>query len=305
MQVGIIADSHINSKLYGRYKDNVNLFSKYQLEAFEWVLQQYKDMGVKTVISCGDLFDTVNVDPYFLLRVSELVKDFNFITIAGNHEVNSFYIRNEMYNCNLLQAQAIITKTKMSIGGVNFVFAPWGEVVDEGDLEDGKNVLIAHGLVRDYGYDEDTIKNMDLFNLVIAGHRHIPEEFCEGKTRYLVPGSMSEYACPTAFVPKYWVLDTDDLSYEGYEIENNVRTIWATSEDDLKDIDLSHKLVVYSSELDMSKIDKYNEQCLNFKYAYNKKEKAEKPPQIVADFWADVKKNKPEWLEEFQEKVKE
>lgn len=323
MKICIMSDTHLSAQLYTKMdqETGLNRFLVRQFESLEWVVNYLKKNNIDTIIHSGDVFDSPRVTAYPIKRTRELFSNFDVYAIKGNHDDSNFFHDNEMSALDLIDINAINKPCSKVIGGINFVFIPWGYDIDTSLKRDGmKNVLVAHGFPRDYfgdnsivDKDNDTgglISNKSLeFDMVITGHYHVIDEFKQGNTVFLNPGSMSEYSSGDFNGASIWILDTDNLTYERVEIPCAIRLVKSTPKDVndyLSSIDKEniYRVSLFSkSIIDRKILYKARKIALDIQFKLIEDSKPEQEQvEKVDGFWDYVSKNS-NYKEEFQTKL--
>lgn len=332
MKIAIISDTHFGGSRYSKtdHSNGLNRFITKQFETMEWIQKQLLDKGITTIIHGGDLFDYHQVTVNTLYTVRDLLAPFDVYAVKGNHDDSSFLHEHEISALDLVNINHVYnTPGNEIIGGVNFVFSPWGYEIEEQRIKkDMKNVLVAHGYPKQYitAYKNDNEESYrshneggvlssksELFDLIITGHYHIADEFSVKNAKYLNPGSISSFADCKDHRPSYWILDTDDLSYERFYIDEDHTTIIHTIDTDdpdaiLDKIKSEGKEHIYRIKTDRvpdrKKFLRASKVALDIQLKTDIKTDKEKSVSID-EFWDYVDKKKPTYSKEFKKKLEE
>lgn len=312
MRIAIITDTHLSAQKYNKVnkKTGVNKFFERQFASLEWVLNYLKEHNIDTIIHAGDLYDSSKVTVYPIERTKKMFADFNVYAIKGNHDDNNFLHANKLSALNLTDIHAINEPCKKEIDGINFVFTPWGYHVKKEMIEKGKyNVLIMHQHPKEYVHEKEEIFKANyeaskMFDLVITGHYHNIEEFVEGKTRYLNPGStLSAFGNEENMDPSMWIFDTDTKEYERVKVPGAVKIIAETVEDpngflnDIKDENI-YRLTI-SKMPDKDILMKAKKIALDVQLKLQEEEEV-MIEKSLENFWEYVHNNKPAYEQEFR-----
>lgn len=312
MKIGIMSDTHLSANKYTKIDKATgrNRFMVRQFESLEWVLNYFKENGISTIVHGGDVFDSATVPAYPLLKAKELFSDFDVYAIKGNHDDNNFLHRDEISSIDLIGINNYNTPGNVVIGGVNFVMIPWGYPINTSLCSsDMKNVLVAHEFPRDYlgggsvtGYFNEC---KDAFDLVITGHYHNIDEFTNGGTRFLNPGSLSAHGNVDT-TPSVWVLDTDDLSYERVIIPCAINLKRSEPKDinkylsEIKTEDIYRIKVDPNADIDRKLLLKTKRVALDLQLQLDASSELKSTKKKVDSFWDYVSKNKKEYLKDFK-----
>lgn len=208
------------------------MFHKITLEFGEWMKSQAEELGITTLICCGDVFHnrktifnpTIKAATDFF----DNLKDFDIRMITGNHDC--YYLENSSVNSiSMFRSWENITVYDSpfydSIDGKRVGFIPWGTTIEEiekCDIMFGHFDIVGFQMGAkfcDHGMDpEELIKRSPL---VFSGHFHKPQVnvYKKGKIVYL--GSPFQHDWGEAGQSKYiYDLDFSTSSYN--LIENNI-----------------------------------------------------------------------------------
>lgn len=320
MKICIMSDTHLSAVKYLKVDKELGLnrFLVRQFQSMEWVMNYLRDNNISTIVHAGDFFDTPNVGVYPLKRASELFRGTYTYAIKGNHDDTSFLHDNNMSSLDLIGINAINKPTKLSLGSTNFVMIPWGFEVDTSLLDNNKkNVLVTHAFPRDYLGDgkvskQDTnvaglLSNKALlFDLVITGHYHKVDEFQEGKTRFLNPGSLSAFANDDTD-PSIWILDTETLSYERVKIPCAIKLYKIRPRDvntylqNINEENIYRFYLRQDARVDSKLLLQAKRVALDIQFRYNDSQVKKEKVEAVNDFWSYVKDIKTAYLKDFQD----
>lgn len=340
MKIAIISDTHFGGSRYSKidHKTGLNRFVTKQFETMEWIKSQLIDERIKrgeepitTIIHGGDLFDYHQVTVNTLYTVRDLLAPFDVYAVKGNHDDSSFLHNKGISALDLVNIDHVYnTPGDAIIGGVNFVFSPWGYEIEEERIKGGmKNVLVAHGYPKRYinnNSEEGTLayrshneggilsSKSELFDLIITGHYHIADEFKLKKAQYLNAGSISAFADAKNHHPSYWVLDTESFTYERFKIDpayttiiHNINTKDPDGELDkiVLDNGPEHIFRITTDVIpDKKKLLSASKKALDIQIKTDIK--TDKQNSISVDeFWTYVVKNKPTYENEFKMKLEE
>lgn len=211
---------------------------------------------------------------------------------------------------------------------------PYGEMLPEtwesvymtknGDLP---SVLMVHGYLDTKGNAEDTLyalpKSVAMnHDLVVCGHIHLPMLRKAGKTVILTPGSLMPSQAGLGvdgdIYPSVWVWDTETKGMERKKLSNSPKMYGLHTDDINKtleaiangDYGIPDPIFSIWYDGEMSDVDEYVykkalQNSLSLSIATRSMNLDDKHEQHVDDFWDFVKKEHPEYYEEFQEIVKE
>lgn len=300
-------------------KININRYMARQFESLEWIMSYLKGNSINTIVHGGDMFDSPRFTAYPVQRTRKLLDGFDVYAIKGNHDDNGLLHDNSMSALDLLGINSIDEPMAKVIGGVNFVFIPWGYGIDVSLKRHGmKNVLVAHGFPRDYlgdgeihdtngnGAYESVLSSKTLdFDMVITGHYHNIDEFTKKNTVFLNPGSISASGNDDGNQHSIWILDTDTLSYERVKIPNSVRLITVKTDDingalaavNTEDI---YRIYISSKEnIDRKVLFNARRVALDIQLKVSSESASADETEKVDDFWSYVSENS-EYSDEFR-----
>lgn len=182
MKIAFFSDIHI-----GVHKNDPDWY-KIALKWCIWFKQQLIEQKIDRVIFCGDFFhrrdvinvQTLNIGKKILDTISNVVP---VEMLVGNHDCY-YDDKTDVNSASPWKSNNIIVHEKLdikNIGGLNFVFAPWGS--DMYNLPKG-DVLIAHcelnnfklnsGRVSDCKLEANTL--LEHIPLAFIGHIHTRSE---------------------------------------------------------------------------------------------------------------------------------
>lgn len=319
MLIGIGSDFHMGGSHYQKNgKDGLNRYMTKNFEVVEWVVNYFKKRGITTILNGGDLFDSANVTTYSLIRANKIFEGIEMHTDKGNHDDTSLLKKEGISAMNLVKGVIPYnTPGSVVLGGVNFVFIPWGYEIDETLIKDDmKNVLVAHGYPKSYLDDrersiyrsstrEGVLSNKsELFDLVITGHHHTTDVFEYHDTVYLNPGSINPSVTTRGHEPSIFVLDTDDLSFERIKIPCALKIIYVSLDDPtdfLANIDDENIYrITAKTQPDKKTLIEALRKSIDIQISYETKKHEAKQ---IDEFWSYIHKEWPIYEEEFKKVI--
>jgi DNA repair exonuclease SbcCD nuclease subunit len=185
MRVGIVGDIHLG------INENKPQFVNYQNKCIKYIYEEFRKLGINTIIYLGDVFDKRQSISVKTLKQAMDVFDNNGFEqhfILGNHDV-AFKNSNELNSVEILLGEKNKVYTsipeEIELGGKKFLMTPWLNKtnVDEntkiikkskaeylmGHLELGSFEMI-RGINSQHGHLNLT--TLESFEHVISGHFH-------------------------------------------------------------------------------------------------------------------------------------
>lgn len=315
MKIAILADTHLSAAKYSKVdrKTHLSRFMIRQLESLQWIRDYLTGQDINTIFHAGDVFDASIIGAYPLLKAKELFDGFNVYAIKGNHDDSSILHAQEISLLDVIGIHAISSPLNKVIENTNYVFIPWGYDIDTSLLKKNKkNVLITHGFVRPEFYHEKDAKgllnkkDMEKFDLVIAGHNHSSEHFKDKNTEYLVPGSISNYANHFADEPYLWILDNDTLAFDKVPIKNGIRKYKVQTEMPNTYLETIEEEAIYqlnvpiTATIEKEALQKAKKKALDIQINYVAADIMETEINEKYNFWDYVSENS-EYLNRFRE----
>lgn len=230
-KIAIISDIHLGLHA------NSELWHDIILNYGNWLKQELEKQNITDLLVLGDIFNnreeigvkTLHVTEQFFKIFSSSVSPFNIILLNGNHD--SYFRDNSSINSiSIFKGWSNITVVDKSesiiIHNKKLTFIPWGL---HNDIPSNNDVLFGHFEINTFKKNvaklcEDGLDSSMLLEnakLIISGHFHLREEreYKNGKIIYV--------GCPfqqnwndVNSTKGYYLLNTEDLSYEFFE--NNV-----------------------------------------------------------------------------------
>lgn len=214
--IGVIADIHL-----GVYQDSP-LWHTLSLNFAKWMATTYKSLGIQDIVISGDIFhnrDKVSVNTiHTAAEFFNILKDFNIIAIAGNHDayyrdrsdVSSISILKGWNNIHVVLDTEIIEHNDKKIALV-----PWGAditKIPKCDIMFGHFEINTFSIARDQicTHGENASNLLEVAPFIMTGHFHMAEQRKYEKGRIIYVGSPMELNWGEAYTPKYiWMLNID------------------------------------------------------------------------------------------------
>ena len=354
MLIGILADCHLGKHKFRKIDENgQNLYNELNNKAFKEAINILDKENVENIIIAGDLFDSPNPPVQSVILANEVFSNINknIYLLGGNHDYSQINNQINIHSFDLLYPKNILKEYKnishYELDDCNLVFMPYkfmkpeyfGEIykiVESYNLKNNKNpsILIIHGYIN-LNNDENAIKEfalpkqvVDLFNLVVCGHIHLPNYIDFGNTNILTPGSLmpSSYALNILnevkessgidIEPSVYTYNTETNIVKRIKIPNipQVNNIIAENYEDLNNIlnNIKESKInynIYSIRYNgkMDEIDEIlyknaiqNSLILSIKTIDNKVDEIN-DNQDFLNFWDFISQNYPDYYDEFQQ----
>jgi DNA repair exonuclease SbcCD nuclease subunit len=271
-RIGLIGDIHFDRKAENPIiKKHIK---EGQRKFFDFVINDFKNRGVKTVLMTGDIHDNrtvLDIESLVYTRnlLKEKFKDFDVHIILGNHDL---YYENS-YDISALQLLEDIPNVtiyrdkvvKKEFLGREWYLFPWiiedrkekfvdflTKMNDKPIEKKEKTILFGHFEMLGVNMEG---KNMSFFgldpnlffnaaNMIISGHYHGPSMQDKSGSKLLYLGSL----CPLTFINAgeshgVWILDEDmNLEFVNNTISPSFVDLWDTDIDKV-DYDLTNSFV--------------------------------------------------------------
>ena len=267
-EVCVISDIHI-----GVHSSSA-IWHETTIKWGRWLKEKLKNIGIKDIIICGDIFHNRNdVSVNTLNTASELFNiwsEFNIAILIGNHDAY-YRDRADVNSVNILSGWKNITvftqPTTIEYAHRKLLFCPWGttmEQINHADIIFG-HFEITSFKMNNYKICEKGFHTKSLFdksNLIISGHFHLREErsYEDGTIIYL--GSPYEMDWGDKDTSKgAYILDIGTKKYRLIENDISPKHIEIRLTDliknGLKNLNISGNIVrfVVDKEIDTDKID--------------------------------------------------
>jgi len=245
-KIAIFSDLHLGVHQNSVFWHNISL------EWCDWFKNNITERGIKDVIFCGDVHhyrDEINLHT---LAVSNKffsnLENFNVYAITGNHdcyykdtsEINSLAVLKGRKNIHVFD-----TCTTIDVQDRRFTFCPWGTKLQDIPNSD---VIFGHFELRNFKMNAfkvcDSGDSAELLTskapLIFSGHFHLRDEKKFTNSTIVYVGNPFQMDFGDAYQHKgYYILDTDNLSYEFVENPNTPQHIkvYLSKLITLKDID--------------------------------------------------------------------
>ena len=175
------SDIHLDSPLTSRLpSEKVRERKRELLSGFGRLVEEAKALKAKAIIISGDLFDSEKVSRKALdtaISIIEEAEDISFLYLQGNHEGNALVASGKLLPKNLLtfgEDWTYYTLGDLTVAGRSSVAE--GMFNSLNLPEDGQNIVVLHGELRDRTAAPESIglrdaagKNIDYMAL---GHYH-------------------------------------------------------------------------------------------------------------------------------------
>lgn len=336
MRFGIFSDSHLGVTKFRKMSNLQNAYCTLNNNAFNEAIDILSDKNLDGVIIPGDLFDSPNPDVQSII-VSKSLSKLNspVYLLGGNHCFSQRYDAIGYHAFDLLDNSNLIKIHRepkiFDFDDCDVTFVPYKHLNPDGfkKIYRGKlrskskcSILVVHGYVdlnddsesEEYRLPKEVAANYDL---VIAGHIHIPQMIETDSTSILVPGSLMPSAQATAYTPKpsVYIYDTESKTYEAIPLKgvpkikeiitddiNATLQMIADAQNSVNDI----YFIRYSGkteDIDEYLYKKANQNSLNLSIQTNEISESISI-QKVSDFWTFINESYPEYYDEFKNFLK-
>ena len=279
-KIGIIGDIHVG-KTFFHNQVITDYHNKKRDELFDKIISDFKQEGIDTILFSGDIFDNRNIVTveslhYVIDLFSNRMKDFNIITITGNHDMQyensdcltSLEFLKFIPNVTLVDKEPMLIRTE----NYDWHLFPWlGTAENKAKALDymksvgatpeqrDHNVFFGHfdiigmlmeaGNLSVEGFDPNEMSKYCTY--VISGHYHCKSAKKIGNTRFVYLGTPYHQSfAHLGTVPGYYTCDTDTMKVNFIENTIGERYIEVNDFDDMDAIqDLSGYLVKYNNDV--------------------------------------------------------
>lgn len=337
MKIGLLGDTHIGVRRFRAQENMVNLIEKLNNDAFKEAMEILDKETDRTIIA-GDVFDSPNPTITSLINFNEAIKNKRLSVIAGNHDYSAVSDYNGYHVFDVLSDGEIlnsidngITDFKKYNNGVGFevyddltiTYLPY-KYLNEDSFKlmhenlNKQNILIMHGRVDYHGEQEEIEYDLprsiaEEYDLVVAGHVHLPSVVQLKKGQVLTPGSLTPSSRANSKTPRpsVWIYDTETKELKSIELQTPP-TIYELAVEDGKINEALLEVSAYKNKYNLVFIQ-YNGRLSDIDQAIYQKafantillsfktiEFEEKEVKDVKDFWSYVKNSYPEYEQEFR-----
>lgn len=184
MLIGIVGDVHLG------INENKPQFVNYQNKSLEFIFNEFRLLGITTIIYLGDIFDKrQSISVKSLKQCYEIFDNgFDQYFLLGNHDV-AFKNSNDLNSVEILLGDTNKVYTnlpeELELGGKTFLMTPW---INKSNTEESNKIineskadyLMGHldlsgfemmrGIVSTHG--SCNLNSLESFEHVISGHYH-------------------------------------------------------------------------------------------------------------------------------------
>lgn len=337
MKIGLLGDTHIGIRRFRTQEGMMNLIESLNNKAFKEAMEILDKKTDRTIIA-GDVFENPNPTITSLINFNEGIKNKRLSVIAGNHDYSAISNYNGYHVFDVLSDGEILNSIDNGItdfkkyyneigfevyGDLTITYLPY-RFMNEDSFKimyenlNKENILIMHGRVDYYGEQEEPEYDLprsiaEQYDLVVAGHVHMPSVVDLKKGKVLTPGSLTPSSKANSKTPKpaAWIYDTETKTLESIGLENTP-TIYELAVEDGKINEELLEVSAYKNKYNLVFIQ-YNGKLSDIDQAIYQKafantiilsfktiEIIEKEVNEVEDFWSFVKNSYPEYEQEFR-----
>ncbi len=336
MKLAIMSDVHLGEIKFRKQINGQNAWYCICQSLFKKCLEMIKRMKCDALLIPGDLFDSPNPDIGSIITASALNDlPMPVLLIGGNHE---FSLRNQrsgyhpfdilnvackviddylMYELGDEEKKVVITMLPYrSLSEENYAKVFRGALSEK---RGSFNVLMVHGYLankgdalNEYTLPEEVAINYDL---VVMGHIHNPSVIQTRYTTILSPGSVMPSQV-YAETPSIWTFDTVTGRLERYQleeapkmheifVENGINTCLERILQGINETGRLYDLysIKYSGsvkDIDELIYKKVHDSTLSLIISTVEQRAVSDVPDHVEVFWDFIRKNHPEWEDEFK-----
>lgn len=324
MKFVVCSDLHLGGSHYRKHdQDTLNVYMLNNFNNFKYIVDYCSINDIDFMVIPGDVFDRSNVSTYALYESKKLFDKakehlpLGVYAVKGNHDKSDILDKKGFTAIDLLDINSYHTSGTDKIDDINFVFVPWGEQIDT-DLIDHNakyNILVTHAYPKDYfaylrssdDEAEDVLKPeiATQFDMVLTGHYHSTDEFIINNTKFINPGSISPSTSTKGHEPCFFIVDTNDLSYQRINIPNAMKIIYAETkniDEYLNNIQDNNIYRIKSVKpADKLALIKAQRKATDIQITVEKVERKE--IKKIDDFWDFIHNDHPEYEKEFRDIV--
>ena len=341
MKLGLMADTHIGVRKFRTKEGMMNLIEWLNNRSFYEAMDILDKNADRTIIA-GDVFENPNPTITSLINFNDAIKNKRLSVISGNHDYSAISDYNGYHVFDVLNESGEtlssidngITDFKKYYKEVGFevyddltiTYLPY-KLMNEDSFKlmfenlNKRNILIMHGRVDYYGEENEPEYDLprsiaEHYELVVAGHVHLPSVAKLKGGKVLTPGSLtpSSQANSKTQRPSVWIYDTETKDLERIELENPPR-IYELAVEDGKINEALEEGSLYKNKYNLVFIQ-YNGKLSDINQAIYQKafsntillsfktiEVVEKEVKEVKDFWSFIKEFHPDYEQEFRKVI--
>ena len=337
MRFGILSDCHLGVTRFRKISNLQNTYCDINNRVFKEALNIFIENKVDAIILAGDLFDSPNPGVQSIVVANALsLTNIPTYILGGNHD---FSQRDHAIGCHpfsLLYGNNLNFSTTESkifdLDDCELTMLPYKCLNEEnykniykGKLRDKKknSILVFHGSVdlndsgkeeSEYSLPKEVATNYDL---IIAGHVHIPQIIETKSTSILVPGSLMPSAQANSHCqkPAVYIYDTENKKIKAIELKSSPKIHEIITDkineclEEISNKKFSNDLYFIRYNGHVKDIDEYaykraNQNVLNLSIQTSEILETTEIKK-VDEFWKFIEKDYPQYYDEFKTFFKE
>lgn len=336
MRFGILSDCHLGITKFRKISNLQNAYCELNNKIFKNSIDILLQNNVEAIIIAGDIFDRPNPS---VQSISVALKNLYGLKIpvyilGGNHDYSQKDNSLGYHPFDLLKTESVYPiydgPKIFNLNDCDLTMLPYKHLNAEsykyiyrGKLreKDKCSILIIHGYVdlennsdsQEYALPKEVASNYDL---VIAGHVHIPQIIKTKSTSILTPGSLmpSSQANSQSLRPSVYIYDTINKDIKSIELKNSPKIYEIITNNANKELEkignqeFTNDIYFIKYNGSIQDIDEYlyqkaNQNILNLSVQTNEINNQVSIKKL-SKFWSFVKDSYPDYYDEFKNLLK-